>query len=339
MTATSFDELIALERIIERGSGVFDVRTLCSVECDGRRFPVHALAVGTPDPRAPAVGFFAGVHGLERIGTRVLLAFLETLLERAAWDPAQKALLGSMRLVFVPLVNPAGMHRRTRCNAAGVDLMRNAPVESEEAVAPMVGGHRLSRRLPWYRGARAMEPETRAVCELVREELFGRPLSLVLDCHSGFGFRDRIWFPYACSRRPIPHLGELFALQQLFERAHPHHDYTFEPQSRQYLTHGDLWDYLYQQAAAESPSTVFLPMTLEMGSWRWIRKNPLQLASREGYFNPFPAHRLQRVLRRHHVWLDFLTRAAAAGERWLPDGSARAASERLALARWYGGAP
>ena len=53
-----------------------------------------------------------------------------------------------------------------------------------------------------------------------------------------------------------------------------------------------------------------ITMTLELGSWLWIRKNPHQLFSRHGMFNPIKAHRIKRVLRRHADLLDFLTRAA-----------------------------
>ena len=33
--------------------------------------------------------------------------------------------------------------------------------------------------------------------------LLGRPFSIVVDCHSGFGTRDRVWFPYAHTARPM----------------------------------------------------------------------------------------------------------------------------------------
>ena len=64
-------------------------------------------------------------------------------------------------------------------------------------------------------------------------------------------------------------------------------------------------------------------MTLELGSWLWIRKNPLQLFSRHGIFNPIKAHRTRRVLRRHPNFFDFLTRAAFSSQRWLPRGEFR----------------
>ena len=79
---------------------------------------------------------------------------------------------------------------------------------------------------------------------------------------------------------------------------------------------------------------VFLPMTLELGSWLWIRKNPRQLFSRQGIFNPIKAHRTQRVLRRHADLLDFLTRAAYAAPHWLPADDRRAQLLQLAKAHW-----
>lgn len=181
-----------------------------------------------------------------------------------------------------------------------------------------------------------MEVESDAVCRVVREELMSRRFSIALDCHSGFGLCDRIWFPFAHSTSPIRHLAEVFALKDLFSQAYPHHDYVFEPQSSQYLTHGDLWDYLYLQVM-EDEDKIFLPLTLEMGSWRWVKKNPLQLLSRIGMFNPLPVHRLQRVLRRHLVWLDFLALATAGYKHWLPEGAQRNEQQARAFAHWYKG--
>jgi hypothetical protein len=336
--AYELPEMVELERIISENESRLSVRNVCEVDADGRRFPVYSLSLGSNSPRAPAIGFFGGVHGLERIGTHVLLAFLQSLLARMQWDHVLQWQLKSMRLVFMPLVNPAGMWKSTRSNPNGVDLMRNAPVESKEKVPFLLGGHRISCNLPWFRGPAAglMENESQALCRIVREELLNHEFSIALDCHSGFGLRDRIWFPYACSTSPMNHLPEIQALEELFSQTYPNHNYVFEPQSRQYMTHGDLWDYLYLQVAEEK-NRVFLPLTLEMGSWLWIKKNPRQLFSRNGFFNPLPAHRLQRVLRRHLVWLDFLTRAAWNCQQWLPEGMARAAQLERAHARWYGG--
>lgn len=331
----SLPYLDQLARILDLGGRHFETRTLCEVDCGGRRLPVQAVLLGNPDPALPAVGFFGGFHGLERIGAEVVLAFLQNLATRLRWDSSLHRELESVRLVFVPLVNPGGIWRGTRANPHGVDLMRNAPVESKERVPWLIGGQRISAQLPWFRGpsGRPMEAENLAVCEVVARECLTRPFSLTVDCHSGFGVSDRIWFPYAHTRVPIEHLGEMHVLDDLLRETLCNYRYVFEPQSSQYLAHGDLWDHLYLQALREG--AIFLPLTLEMGSWAWVKKNPLQLFSRLGIFNPVVEHRQQRVLRRHLPLLEFLVRAASSYRRWLPAPAERARHRQRALAIWY----
>jgi len=337
MTAPELPELIALERIIELGAGRMETRTVCEVSLPGGgSYPVYAIAMGNPSRDVPAVGYFGGVHGLERIGAGVVISYLQSLVMRLQWDSTLHRQLESVRLVFMPIVNPGGMARGTRANPNGVDLMRNAPVDARDPVPFLVGGQRISAGLPWYRGMKdaGMEIESRAVCEVVAAELLSRDFSLSLDCHSGFGSRDRIWFPYAHTRAPISHLAEMHALQNIFVQSHSHHRYIIEPQSLQYLAHGDLWDHLYLQACAQA-QRVFLPLTLEMGSWIWVKKNPRQLFSRHGIFNPLIEHRQQRVLRQHQLLLDFLSRAACGHALWLPGEQTRASHHAQALQDWY----
>ena len=339
-------ELQELERLIQLGKNHLEVNVTCEVKVRHKTFPVYQLALGNPDPQLPAIGFFGGIHGLERIGTQVLLSYLRGLLSQLVWDKSLQALLQQVRLVFMPLVNPGGMWRSTRANPNGVDLMRNAPVEAHGKVPFLLGGHRLSPRLPWYRGAidADMEIENQALCKVVREQLLNRQFSMAIDCHSGFGLVDRVWFPHAHSEHPIAHLADILRLEELFQETHPHHRYLFEPQSLQYKTHGDIWDYLYlhhqKLATANASNTVgtpntFLPLTLEMGSWLWVKKNPRQLFSRHGMFNPTAEHRLHRVLRRHASWLDFLVRASCGYQNWLSTGPQRCRLQERAVARWY----
>lgn len=329
-------ELIELEQLIRDGGSHLDTHVACEVSSGGRRFPLYVVALGNRSRDIPAVGFFGGFHGLERIGADVVIAYLRSLVRRLHWDNVLHRQLESVRLVFMPVVNPAGMWRGTRANPNGVDLMRNAPLSSTEQVPFLLGGQRISARLPWYRGAKGapMEQENEAVCRVVEQELHGRSFSIAVDCHSGFGVSDRIWFPYAHTVRPIDHLPEIHALKGIFDQTHPNHRYIFEPQSRQYLAHGDLWDFLYLRASS-LPGRIFLPLTLEMGSWIWVKKNPRQMFSRHGIFNPLIEHRQHRVLRRHIAWLDFISRAACSHSRWLPTGAVRTDHEQQALARWY----
>ena len=338
MPQAELPELIELQRIVERGGAHAQARVVCEVGSGNHRFAVHAVTLGNPSLDVPAVGFFGGVHGLERIGAEVVLAYLRSLVVRLQWDSLLHRQLESVRLVFMPVINPVGLWRGTRANAGGVDLMRNAPVEAAERVPFLVGGQRFSAALPWYRGEAGapMEPENQAVCGVVEQELLARRFSLAVDCHSGFGVRDRLWFPFAHTARPIEHLPEVHALKAIFDQTHHHHRYVFEPQSRQYLAHGDLWDHLYLRSRAR-PGHTFVPLTLEMGSWLWVKKNPRQLFSRHGMFNPLIEHRQQRVLRQHIALLDFMARAAGSHLRWVPTGAPREHQRAQALAQWYGG--
>lgn len=330
-------ELKALERIIELGAGRLEARVACEARAPGGgTYPVHVITLGNPAPEVPAVGYFGGIHGLERIGAAVVIAYLQSLVMRLQWDSTLHKQLESVRMVFMPIVNPGGMAMNTRANPNGVDLMRNAPVDARERVPFLVGGQRISARLPWYRGRKSspMEIENQAVCEVVTRELLAREFSVSVDCHSGFGTRDRIWFPYAHTRSPIAHLAEMHALKSIFAESHSYHRYTFEPQSLQYLAHGDLWDHLYRQACTH-PGRVFLPLTLEMGSWLWVKKNPRQFFSRHGIFNPLIDHRQQRVLRQHQLLLDFLSRAASGQHLWRPNADTRSHHHAQALQAWY----
>lgn len=312
---------------------------LATVRHDGVEFPIIGVVVGATRADAPTLALVGGVHGLERIGTRVVLAAMRTFAQFITWDRILDAALSDVRLVFVPLVNPVGMWLRRRSNGNGVDLMRNGPGHAEASSTPFVGGHRLSDRLPWFRGVEGapMELEARALCAFMREWVFPARHAIALDVHSGFGTVDRLWFPFAYTRRPFPSLAEAFALKGLLDDTLPNHVYVMEPVSRNYLVQGDLWDHLYLEHGGgrvyDKPLAVgpgqahsiprrpthggpFMPLTLELGSWLWVKKNPRQLFDVLGGFNPIRPHRLRRTLRRHLPLIEFLMRAVAAGESW-----------------------
>lgn len=335
--AGRFPEHEVLERLAQRGAPALRCDVVGQVRAGDRQLPLYCLELGATAPDLPAVGFFGGVHGLERVGSQVLLTLLHSLVERLQWDSTLARMLEQVRLVFMPVVNPGGMVLRTRANPLGVDLMRNAPVDADPRDAAfLMGGQRMWRRLPWFRGApgEPMEPEARALCDVVRDRILPHRFALTLDCHSGFGAHDRIWFPYAYTRRPIECLPEIYALRTMFRTTHPYHDiYIIEPQSRQYLTHGDLWDHLYD--TAERAAGSYIPLTLEMGSWIWVKKRPGQIFSSLGMFNPVVPHRLRRTMRRHLTLFDFLIRAAISHRRWVPERDARDQLRETATAYWY----
>jgi hypothetical protein len=332
----SLPELSELESLLVQVEPHARVELLARVDGGGRSLPVYAAVLGTSEPSAPSLAFVGGVHGLERIGTQVVLAYLRSLSVRLGWDRILADTLARVRLVFVPLLNPSGMLLGRRANARGVDLMRNAPRGEGGRGTFLLGGQRISPRLPWYAGdPDSCERESRALFALVSKELLCSDVSLAVDCHSGFGMVDRLWFPYARTRKPFPNLAEVVGLKRLLDRTLPHHVYRVEPQANAYTIEGDLWDHLYDLQKQRAPQRVFVPLTLEMGSWAWVRKNPRQLWSLDGGFNPVAPHRVKRTLRRHLPLFDLLLHAIASHEAWVADGDeARARCELEAFATW-----
>jgi hypothetical protein len=263
---------------------------------------------------------------------------MKTTIDRLVWDHALRDLFKNIRLVFVPLVNPYGYYHLSRANPNGVDLMRNSPVKAIDKVPFLLGGHRYSNKLPWYQGSLGqLELENQVLEKVFLREVAASNCVISIDFHSGFGMKDRLWFPFSFTKTPFDHLPEMQALTHLFEQTHPYHIYQIEPQSKGYLLNGDMWDYLFLKFKEKNNKSVYIPLTLEMGSWSWVRKNPLQIFSRDGAFNPVKEHRLKRTYRRHHLLFDFLLRALYSNDVWSKlDVGLKSKHEQIAMERWYG---
>ncbi len=329
-------ELLWMEQLARKFSDVIDVTIEDTIHWQEHDLPLYSLTLGNKtDNQVPTLLLTGGVHGVERIGTQVLLAWLQSVLERIRWDNDLKDKMQHMQIVMMPLVNPVGMFLNSRCNGNGVDLNRNSPIRADDKTPWLGGGHRYGGFLPWYRGREKdpMQTENQMLERVIRRQVFNHPLALVLDVHSGFGTRDRLWFPYAFRKKPIGNIANYFALKLLWERSYSNQPYIFEPQSLHYLTHGDLWDYFYLESKQTSGCN-FLPLTLEMGSWAWVKKRPQQLLNFAGLFNPQKQHRHSRVLRRHIMLLDFLMSAALNSERWLPDDEQATLLKQAATTIW-----
>ncbi|MBL9015013.1 MAG: DUF2817 domain-containing protein [Myxococcales bacterium] len=304
------DVLYAIHQLAEQHPAA--ARELAQVE----RLPIPAVTFGAAGP-VPVLIVVGGVHGIERIGAEVAIAFLTALGSRLSWDQVWRHALARCRIVVLPLLNPVGMALGQRANGNGVDLMRNAP-PSRGRATPLLGGQRLTPKLPWFMGRRGLEVESRALVELVASETRDAPFAFALDLHSGYGVVDRLWYPYARTREPIADVAAVRAFGALLDESLPNHVYTFEQTARAYTIKGDLWDHIYDERR-----TVLLPLTLEMGSWAWVRKNPLQGLSPLGRFNPIKPHRHRRTLRRHLPLLELLVHATVSYRAWVPSSSSR----------------
>jgi hypothetical protein len=337
MIRVQFPELEQLERIIEQFGIRARTEVIEHIHYKDLEFPIHCITLGSTQPDVPVLALVGGVHGLEKIGSEVILSYMHSISQLLDWDEEFLNRLEKSRLIFVPIVNPVGVYLGTRSNGNGVDLMRNAPVEGAGG-ARLYSGHRLSPRLPWFRGNELiMESEAQALCRLVEKQLFQSPLSIALDLHSGFGIQDRLWFPYASRKTPFAFIAETLALKERFDRCYQHHIYRIEPTCQEYMINGDLWDYLFDTfVQSRAQNQLFLPLTLEMGSWLWLRKSPMHLFSRHGLFHPLLPHRQQRIFRRHFMLFDFLHRSILYPDSWSRlDAEQKVAFEKKAFELWY----
>lgn len=314
MIRNKLPELELIENLKDKIQDFAKIEIIGESQEDNLRLPIHKITFGNPDPSAPVLGLVGGVHGLERIGSQVCIALLHSLSQLYLWDDSIKKSLEKIRVFFIPVVNPIGILKKRRSNPRGIDIMRNAPIEADDKVPMFLGGQRISNLLPWYRGFN-LEPETKALIDAVQGEIAQSKVSIVVDFHSGFGFQDQIWFPYAKSRNPIQDIPYVHALTNLLNLTYPNHFYKVGPQA--YLTHGDVWDYLYDwNIKRTEPAGLFLPLCLEMGSWMWVKKNPMQIFSAEGPYNPVKTHRYKRALRRHNTFFEFLIRSLYSTQSW-----------------------
>jgi hypothetical protein len=334
------DSLSKLARLVSQDGPLkrlVQLETLADIHHQNETYPIYSFTIGSADPKAPVLFVTGGVHGLERIGAQLAWSLLKTTLDRLVWDQAHQELFQNIRLVIIPLVNPVGFKKFKRSNGNNVDLMRNAPIKAVERTPFLVGGQRYSDALPWFQGReQKMEDENRAVAEKFFSSTSQSTCVISMDFHSGFGMRDRIWFPFSYTKTPFDKLPEMHAFGRLFEETYPFHIYQIEPQSKSYLISGDLWDFLFLELQKRNPSAVYLPLTLEMGSWLWVRKNPWQLFSREGIFNPIKEHRLKRTYRRHTLLFDFLLKALYSHKVWSQlDQAVRNQHQHWAKEKWY----
>jgi hypothetical protein len=334
------DELLKLGKLVDLGGPLKDLvqfETLSLIKYKSDEFPIYSFSIGSKDPGHPVLFITGGVHGIERVGAQLACSLLKTTLDRLIWDKAHQDLFKHIRLIFIPLVNPVGYTHFKRCNGNDVDLMRNSPVVAIDKTPFLLGGQRFSKMLPWYQGElNVLEEENTALANKFFQETQNSKNIISIDFHSGFGMKDRIWFPYSYTKKPFDRIAEMYAFSKLFENTYPYHIYKIEPQSKGYLLNGDIWDHLYLRMKEVNPEAVYLPLTLEMGSWIWVRKNPLQIFSKQGMFNPVKEHRLKRTYRRHNLLFDFLLKSLYSNQVWSNlDPALVQKNLKLAHEEWY----
>ena len=288
---------------------------------DNFRFPVYSLEIGKKSAIANnPVGIVAGVHGLETIGVRVALDFLEYLVNSNHEDFLPEIFNGDVGIVCLPMINPGGIAQTSRSNPAGVDLMRNSGIDAVSAPF-FFGGHRISSSLPYFRG-KYLEPESRIVYRFMKKYFFPNETAIMplLDIHSGFGTVDHVWWPFAFTHEPCADEAIYKKMAMHLSEKNLHTQYQYRPQSEIYTTHGDLWDRFYLQfrnlIEIKKRKSRFLPWTLEIGTWSDIPDNPSKLSRKRGIFNPAKENK-QAVIKNYRNFLrDFVRLSCVKPSYW-----------------------
>lgn len=288
---------------------------------EGFRFPIYVLEIGKPKAikKNPA-GLVAGVHGLETIGIRVLLDFLDHIFRKSGAEFLKEIKSGKLSIVCIPILNPGGVALNSRSNPRGVDLMRNSGVEAIKA-PPFFGGHRLTNRLPYYRG-KTLEPESKVLTRFVKEYFFPVKESLipVIDIHSGYGSIDHVWWPYANTHKECEDEFLFHKIAKHLTQNKNHTNYKFGPQSETYTIHGDLWDRLYDaflnRSEIANPESRLLPLTLEIGTWSDLRQNPLKVLKKRGIFNPAKENKKKSIISHRKFLTDAIQIAQTKQQDW-----------------------
>ncbi len=328
-----FLEQSYVEKVIKKLSklgSLFQYETLAEVKVKNKVFPIYGLQIGPNDKNLPVMGLFGGVHGLEKIGTHVIVNYLNSLANKINWNIALTKNLETLRVVSIPIVNPGGMYLRNRSNPNGVDLMRNAPVDAEMGKAFWPAGQTLSPKIPWYRGnPQDMELENKVLFDFVSKNLYPAPFSMALDIHSGFGWQDRMWYPYGKTMRPFDDEALARKIARYFKVSHPFHNYKFEKQSDSYMIHGDMWDHMYDSFKKLNYNSKFLPWTLEIGSWSWLLSRPHRIFNAAGLFHTDDSSKYAYVMRKHWGLLDFFKDMTIHHKAWVKEQGSKEDLNRI----------
>ena len=116
--------------------------------------------------------------------------------------------------------------------------------------------------------------------------------------------------PYASGKKVPEKETKIFAeIKKHLYTIYRHHPYKYEKQTDIYSTHGDFWDYNFDQHL-ESGKGTYLPLTLEISSFKWAMRNLLSNWTVEAIFNPINRHQSRDEYIKHMMIFDFIIKFA-----------------------------
>ena len=81
-------EYASIYEVVKQSDGllhpeIYQVFEVSDSHKNTHQLPLVGLSFGSEDINAPAITFVGGIHGIERIGSQVILSYLHTLVSRA----------------------------------------------------------------------------------------------------------------------------------------------------------------------------------------------------------------------------------------------------------------
>uniref|UniRef100_H3CJ35 Carboxypeptidase D n=1 Tax=Tetraodon nigroviridis TaxID=99883 RepID=H3CJ35_TETNG len=157
-----------------------------------------------PEPSKPKIRFVAGIHGNAPVGTALLLELAAFLCINYGKNPNITRLINETRIVIVPSINPDGLELAEEKQCTSLQGMANA--HGKDLDTDFFGN--ASQR------AAAMQPETKAMMDLILEKDF--TLSVALD-----GGSLVATYPYDKPVQSVENEGTLKYLAKVYAHNHP----------------------------------------------------------------------------------------------------------------------
>ena len=134
------------------------------------------------DEAEPAILIEGGIHGDELVGPELVIRFARELCNNYQSNTTYANLINTRQIWLLPLINPDGRVNNERYNENGVDVNRD--------MGYMWGGEGNSP-------GEYSQPESK----IIRNFLFGHPLSIYISFHGG---TEMISFPWSYRADPTP---------------------------------------------------------------------------------------------------------------------------------------
>ena len=275
------------------------------------------------------------MHGLERIGTQLMLDYMRALLraprmgrsaQRAiAVDPARlHADRQSRRHVGAHAFEPE--RRRPDAQRAAKRRRARAVSRGRAAHRPLAAVVSRQRRRVDGSGERGAAVGGRGGADLAAAQFRARlPFRLRLGRQHLVSLRAHR-APDAASRRDVPAEDDVRAVVSAsrlrVRAAEPPVSVARRPVGLRVRPVARA-----EHLPADDARTRLVALDQEESARSFSRAS--------ASYNPIKAHRTRRVLRRHPNFFDFLTRAAFSSHRWLPRGEFRQQVMQQAAEHWW----